>query len=170
MKLAHKDKQPVRLNLKDLRDRTLCIVCSIVIALKNIMFAEEQSDVQEFFLYLIDELSKEIDSFSSGSLMDDEGEGWEEVGHQGKRLVIQEAVLQRSILTHLFETQLRSNVEYCHVAYIGPHIWKTSACGTTILHDLILTNQSKRSKQISGELNVGQLHRSCIGPLFVWQQ
>lgn len=141
MKLAHKDKQPARLNLKDLRDRTIFIVCSIVIALKNIMFAEEQSDVQEFFLYLIDELSKEIDSFSSSSLMNDEGEGWEEVGHQGKRLVIQEAVLQRSILTQLFETQLRSNVEYYQVANIGPHIWKTPACGTTILHDLILTNQ-----------------------------
>ena len=29
------------------------------------MFSEDQSDVQEFFLYLVDEISKEVDSLSS---------------------------------------------------------------------------------------------------------
>ncbi len=82
----------------------------LVIAIKNVMFSEDQSDVQEFFLYLVDEISKEVDSLSSNPQSpiientnnDDE---WEEVGSKGKKLVIRESVIQ------LFEVQLRKKVE-----------------------------------------------------------
>ena len=79
------------------------------------MFAEDQSDVQEFFLYLIDEISKEIDSFSSIYNQPDEGEGWEEVGTKGKRLVIRESTIKRSFINELFEIQLRKNVREFHL-------------------------------------------------------
>ena len=88
----------------------------LVIAIKNVMFSEDQSDVQEFFLYLVDEISKEVDSLSSNPQSpiientnnDDE---WEEVGSKGKKLVIRESVIQRSIINQLFEVQLRKKVE-----------------------------------------------------------
>lgn len=110
MQLAYKETKPSRINLKEFRDGILLIFYSLVVAVKNCMFAEEQSDVQEFFLYLIDELSREIDSFSSLLTQSDEGEGWEEVGTKGKRLVIRESTIQRSFINELFEIQLRKNV------------------------------------------------------------
>ena len=84
------------------------------------MFSEDQSDVQEFFLYLVDEISKEVDSLSSNPQSpiientnnDDE---WEEVGSKGKKLVIRESVIQQSIINQLFEVQLRKKVEYFRV-------------------------------------------------------
>ena len=84
------------------------------------MFSEDQSDVQEFFLYLVDEISKEVDSLSSnpqspiiGNTNNDDE--WEEVGSKGKKLVIRESVIQRSIINQLFEVQLRKKVEYFRV-------------------------------------------------------
>ena len=84
------------------------------------MFSEDQSDVQEFFLYLVDEISKEVDSLSSNPQSpiidntnnDDE---WEEVGSKGRKFVIRESVIQRSIINQLFEVQLRKKVENCRV-------------------------------------------------------
>lgn len=80
------------------------------------MFSEDQSDVQEFFLYLVDEISKEVDSLSSnpqspiiGNANNDDE--WEEVGSKGKKLVIRESVIQQSIINQLFEVQLRKKVE-----------------------------------------------------------
>ena len=78
------------------------------------MFAEEQSDVQEFFLYLIEEISREIESLGSLDITSnsggDNGEEWEEVGTKGKKLVIHESIIQKSIINKLFEIQLRKNV------------------------------------------------------------
>ena len=37
---------------------------NIVIALRNCMFSGDQSDVQEFFLYVMEEISKEVESLS----------------------------------------------------------------------------------------------------------
>lgn len=87
------------------------------------MFAEEQSDVQEFFLFFIEEVSKEIESLaSSPSLIhhedeDEDGE-WEEVGTQGKKLVIRESVMQQSLINHMFEIQLRKQVISMLVIFI----------------------------------------------------
>lgn len=76
------------------------------------MFAEEQSDVQEFFLFLVEELSKEIESLASNDFppTNSADEEWEEIGSHGKKLHIQESVIQSSILNQFFEIQLRKQV------------------------------------------------------------
>lgn len=122
MKKAKTDKKqmnlPCRVNLQELRDCGFRFMySSLVIAIKNVMFAEEQSDVQEFFLFFVEEVSKEIESLASNPSPilhkneDEDGE-WEEVGTQGKKLVIRESVMQQSIINHMFEIQLRKQVIY----------------------------------------------------------
>ena len=70
-----------------------------MIAVRNAMFAEDQSDVQEFFLYVIEEIAKEIDSFSSSSCSapsSEEDQTWNEIGSGGRKLIIQEASTRSS--------------------------------------------------------------------------
>ena len=94
---------PACIHVQELRD---------VIAIKNAMFAEDQSDIQEFFLFILSELSKEFLSITpSNSLMrEDEGGEWEEVGSQGRRMILNEAVMEGGIINTLFEIQLRKQV------------------------------------------------------------
>ena len=110
MKKFKKEKStihtPCRLNLRELRD---------LISIKNVMFSEDQSDVQEFFLFLVEEISKEVDSLSSTPSTNTPHEfvnedEWEEVGSKGRKLVIRESVIQYSIINQLFEVQLRKMV------------------------------------------------------------
>ena len=94
---------PACLHVQELRD---------VIAIKNAMFAEEQSDIQEFFLFILSELSKEFLSITpaNSSAREDEGGEWEEVGSQGKRMILNEALMDEGIVNSLFEMQLRKQV------------------------------------------------------------
>lgn len=81
-----------------------------MIAVRNAMFAEDQSDVQEFFLYVIEEIAKEIDSFSSSSCSapsSEEDQMWNEIGSGGRKLIIQEAIVKQNIINSLFEIQMR---------------------------------------------------------------
>lgn len=81
-----------------------------MIAVQNAMFAEDQSDVQEFFLYVIEEIAKEIDSFVSSSCSaspSEEDQMWNEIGSGGRKLIIQEAIVKQNIINSLFETQMR---------------------------------------------------------------
>ena len=72
------------------------------------MFAEDPSDVQEFFLYVIEEIAKEIDSFASPSASpSEEDQAWSEIGSGGRKLIIQEAIVKQSIVNSLFEIQMR---------------------------------------------------------------
>ena len=89
------------LHLQELRE---------LIAVKNCMFAEEQSDIQEFFLFILSELSKELSSLTPEKVTSPGEQDWEEVGSGGRRLVISEARMDEGILTSLFETQLRKQV------------------------------------------------------------
>lgn len=89
------------LHLQELRE---------LIAVKNCMFAEEQSDIQEFFLYILSELSKEFSSLAPEGVPNSGEMDWEEVGSGGRRMVISDARMDEGILTSLFETQLRKQV------------------------------------------------------------
>lgn len=73
------------------------------------MFAEEQSDVQEFFLYLVEELAKEVESFapSAEAVPIEDEDAWSEIGSGGRKVIIHEAIVKQNIVNSLFETQLR---------------------------------------------------------------
>lgn len=73
------------------------------------MFAEDQSDVQEFFLYLVEEMAKEVDSFTSSTEAkpSDDEDVWSEIGSGGRKVIIHEAIVKHNIVNSLFETQLR---------------------------------------------------------------
>lgn len=107
MERAQKERSssntPACIHVQELRD---------VIAIKNAMFAEEQSDIQEFFLFILSELSKEFISITPAdlSISEDEGGEWEEVGSQGKRMILNEALMDGGIVNSLFEIQLRKQV------------------------------------------------------------
>lgn len=70
------DSSQVCVHLQELRD---------LIAIKNCMFAEEQSDCHEFFLYLISEFAGECQSVSQKQTSSIDSE-WEEIGSGGRRL------------------------------------------------------------------------------------
>ena len=74
------------------------------------MFSGDQSDVQEFFLFLMEEISKELSALS-GQQSDDHSDGeWEEVGAGGRSVLLTRSVMDSSLVSSLFETQLRKNV------------------------------------------------------------
>lgn len=77
--------------------------------MRNVMFAEEQSDVQEFFLYLVEELAKEVESFapSAEAVPIEDEDAWSEIGSGGRKVIIHEAIVKQNIVNSLFETQLR---------------------------------------------------------------
>ena len=104
MKQAHADltsRYAACLHLQELRE---------LIAVKNCMFAEEQSDIHEFFQYILTELSTELSILTPEETTSSGEQDWEEVGSGGRRLVINEARMDEGILTSLFETQLRKQV------------------------------------------------------------
>lgn len=74
------------------------------------MFSGEQSDVQEFFLFLIDEISKEVGSFSVKPCGDNADGEWEEMGNGGRSVLLTRSVMDASLIYSLFETKLRRNV------------------------------------------------------------
>ncbi|KAK8833264.1 hypothetical protein WA577_007795 [Blastocystis sp. JDR] len=81
----------------------------LLIAVRNVMFAEEQSDVQEFFLYLVEELAKEVESFAPSveAVPIEDEDAWSEIGSGGRKVIIHEAIVKQNIVNSLFETQLR---------------------------------------------------------------
>lgn len=83
-----------------------------LIAIKNAMFADEQSDIQEFFLFLLSEFTKEFATLIPADIlqMEDPGNEWEEVGTKGRRLVLNEASMDKGLVNSLFELQLRKQV------------------------------------------------------------
>lgn len=74
------------------------------------MFAGEQSDVQEFFLFLMEEISKEVASLTETPHTDNSDGEWEEVGNGGRSVLLTRSVMDTSLINSLFETQLRRNV------------------------------------------------------------
>ena len=107
MESVNKEKNtlysPACVHVQELRD---------LIAIKNAMFADEQSDIQEFFLFLLSEFTKEFATLIPTDVlqMEDPGEEWEEVGTKGRRLVLNEASMDKGIVNSLFELQLRKQV------------------------------------------------------------
>lgn len=73
------------------------------------MFAEEQSDCHEFFLYLISEFAGECQSVSQKQTSSIDSE-WEEIGSGGRRLELTVAKMDDCIINSIFETTLRKQV------------------------------------------------------------
>lgn len=90
----------VCVHLQELRD---------LIAIKNCMFAEEQSDCHEFFLYFISEFAGECQSVSQKQTSSIDSE-WEEIGSGGRRLELTVAKMDDCIINSIFETTLRKQV------------------------------------------------------------
>ena len=67
------------------------------------MFAEEQSDVQEFFLYLLEELAKEVESFAPSveAVPIEDEDAWSEIGSGGRKVIIHEAIVKQNIVFSL---------------------------------------------------------------------
>lgn len=74
------------------------------------MFAGDQSDVQEFFLFLMEEVSKEVASLTDAPRIEESDGEWEEVGNGGRSVLLTRSVMDTSLIYSLFETQLRRNV------------------------------------------------------------
>lgn len=83
---------------------------NIVIALRNCMFSGDQSDVQEFFLYVMEEISKEVESLSLNPAAEESNGEWEEVGKHGRKLHLTKSMMETSLINSLFEIQLRKIV------------------------------------------------------------
>ena len=81
-----------------------------MIALRNCMFSGEQSDVQEFFLYVLEEISKEVESLSLNPPSEESNGEWEEVGKHGRKLQLTKSMMETSLVNSLFEIQLRKIV------------------------------------------------------------
>lgn len=96
----NEDSSQVCVHLQELRE---------LIAVKNCMFSEEQSDCHEFFLYLISEFAGECQSVSQKQTPSIDSE-WEEIGSGGRRLELTVAKMDDCIINSIFETTLRKQV------------------------------------------------------------